>query len=488
MLFNSVEFAIFFPVVTLLFFFLPHRFRWILLLLASCFFYMFFRPVYIFILFFTIIIDYFAGIWIAGAKNKKKRKAFLTLSILANVGVLVAFKYYNFLAENINILFQAVHVNKNIPFLNILLPIGLSFHTFQAMSYTIEVYRGVQQPEKHFGIYALYVMFYPQLVAGPIERPQNMIHQFHEVKKFDYENMRHGLLLIAWGLFKKVVIADRLALFVNHVYGNPFDYKGLPLITGTIFFSFQIFCDFSGYSDIAIGSARCMGFKLMTNFNRPYMATSIGEFWQRWHISLSSWFRDYVYIPLGGNRVSKVKWYRNILIVFILSGIWHGANWTFVIWGLLHGAYLVVENKFYGFFKQLKIASGWIAIVIKRLGVFILVTIAWVFFRAQNISQAFYILKNFFRDIPGQIKLVMTNEHFSRLQLLYMNQPGNEFIIAVLFLVIMMSIHFLQKASSFDEWLTRKSGYARWSFYYALVLVFVCFGIFNRSAFIYFQF
>jgi alginate O-acetyltransferase complex protein AlgI len=488
MLFNSLEFAIFFPVVTLLFFLLPHRFRWLLLLLASCFFYMFFKPVYIFILMFTIIIDYFAGIWIARQTDKKKKKRLLLLSIFANVGVLVIFKYYNFIIDNFNIVIKSFNHHSGIPLLNILLPIGLSFHTFQAMSYTIEVYKGRQQPEKHFGIYALYVMFYPQLVAGPIERPQNMIHQFYEVKKFNYENMRRGLIQVGWGLFKKVVIADRLSLFVNQVYGNTTDYKGLPLITATIFFAFQIFCDFSGYSDIALGSAKCMGFDLMMNFNRPYMATSIGEFWQRWHISLSTWFRDYVYIPLGGNRVSKLKWYRNILIVFILSGIWHGANWTFVVWGLLHGLYLVIEHKFYLYFPSLKKAPGISVTIIKRLNVFIFAAFAWVFFRSSNVSQAFYIIKNFFANIPLQIRQVISNEHFSRLQLLYMNQPGSEFFLAVIFLLVMMIIHFLQKTDTFDNWLIRKPTYFRWSFYYGLVLVFVCFGIFNRSEFIYFQF
>jgi alginate O-acetyltransferase complex protein AlgI len=300
MLFNSIEFAFFFPVVTFLFFLLPHRFRWLLLLLASCFFYMFFKPVYILILLFTILIDYFAGLLMAKQAEKKKRKRILLMSIVANVGILVVFKYYNFVAENFQLALDSMHKTGHIPLLHMLLPIGLSFHTFQAMSYTIEVYRGNQKPEKHLGIYALYVMFYPQLVAGPIERPQNILHQFHEEKKFSYENMRYGLVMMAWGLFKKVVIADRLALFVNHVYGSPFKYQGLPLITGTVFFAFQIYCDFSGYSDIARGSARCMGYDLMQNFDRPYRSKSIAEFWTRWHISLSTWFRDYLYIPLGG--------------------------------------------------------------------------------------------------------------------------------------------------------------------------------------------
>lgn len=326
MLFNSLEFALFFPIVTILFFMLPHKFRWLLLLLASCFFYMFFKPIYILILILTIVIDYYAGLWIAKTEDKRKRKRLLLLSIIANVGVLVVFKYYNFLVDNINVVMNTLHTTGKIPMLNIILPIGLSFHTFQAMSYTIEVYKGNQKAEKHFGIYALYVMFYPQLVAGPIERPQNVLHQFHEVKKFNYENFRSGLILMAWGFFKKCVIADRLSMFVSEVYGNVNEHHGIPVMIATAFFALQIFCDFSGYSDIAIGSARCMGYDLMTNFDRPYLSTSISEFWRRWHISLSTWFRDYVYIPLGGNRVSKTRWYLNLVIVFTVSGIWHGAN------------------------------------------------------------------------------------------------------------------------------------------------------------------
>lgn len=488
MLFNSLEFALFFPVVTFLFFLLPHRFRWFLLLAASCFFYMFFKPVYILILAFTIVIDYYAGIWIAGAQDKRRRKLLLMLSLVANVGVLAVFKYYNFIAENINVVLSSVANGGHVPLLNILLPIGLSFHTFQAMSYTIEVYRGKQEPERHFGIYALYVMFYPQLVAGPIERPQNIIHQFYEVKRFNYEDMRNGLIQIAWGLFKKVVIADRLALFVNHVYGNPAEFTGFPLIIATVFFAFQIYCDFSGYSDIAIGSARCMGFKLMTNFNRPYSAVSVGEFWQRWHISLSTWFRDYVYIPLGGNRVSKWKWYLNIMIVFVLSGIWHGANWTFVIWGALHGCYLIAERMLAKNGLATQESLKWPALWSRRMIVFALVALAWVFFRAQNVGQAVYIIKHLFSNLPAQLKEIAVNEHFARLKLLYVGQSMGELTIAIFSLLFLVIVQFWLRGRSVDEWITGKPKSLRWSFYYGIVLAFVCFGVFSRSEFIYFQF
>ena len=268
MLFNSIHFAIFFVVVTTLYFVLAHKYRWLLLLSASCYFYMAFVPVYILILGFTIVVDYFAGIYLENSSGKQ-RKIYLIASLIANIGVLAFFKYYNFLNDNLSVLLNGLGYQNSIPRLSILLPIGLSFHTFQAMSYTIEVYRGRQPAERNFGIYALYVMFYPQLVAGPIERPQNLLHQFYEKHPFDYERIVSGLRQMLWGLFKKIVIADRLAIYVNTVYNNAEHHNGNTLVVATIFFAFQIYCDFSGYSDIAIGAARVMGFKLMTNFNRP---------------------------------------------------------------------------------------------------------------------------------------------------------------------------------------------------------------------------
>jgi alginate O-acetyltransferase complex protein AlgI len=488
MLFNSVEFSIFFPIVTILFFIFPQRFRWALLLFASCFFYMFFIPIYIFILIITIFIDYFAGIWIYKTQERKKKKHILLLSIFANVGVLVIFKYYNFIVENINIVSHSISHHSILPIWNIILPIGLSFHTFQAMSYTIEVYRGRQKPERHLGIYALYVMFYPQLVAGPIERPQNMLHQFHERKKFEFENVRSGLVLMAWGLFKKVVIADRLAFFVNNTYNDPFQSRGIPLITSTIFFAFQIFCDFSGYSDIALGSAKCMGFTLMNNFDRPYRSTSFGEFWQRWHISLSTWFRDYVYFPLGGNRVSQWRWYLNIMIVFMLSGIWHGANWTFVFWGFLNGIYFVIENRFQKMTPSLQKVHGLMMTLLKRSIIFLFITFSWIFFRAQNLGSAFYIIKHLFSNIPEQIRLIVSNRNYSRMELLYINQSSKEFLVAIFSIAAMIVIHSLQKKDRIDDWIKKKGIVFRWSFYYAIVLAFIFFGIFNRTGFIYFQF
>ncbi len=388
MLFNSVEFLLFFPIVTILYFLTPHNLRWFVLLLASCIFYMFFIPVYILILIFTIIIDYVAGIMIE--QTEKHKKKFLILSIIANVGVLAIFKYFNFLAVNIN----SVADKDIVPLLNIILPIGLSFHTFQAMSYTIEVYRGNQKAERHFGIYALYVMFYPQLVAGPIERPQNILPQFRVKHKFNIDLLYSGLRLMLWGLFKKVVVADRLSIYVDAVYNDPTTYSNyLNIFIAFIFFSIQIYCDFSGYSDIAIGAARVMGIDLMVNFNRPYLSKNIREFWTRWHISLSTWFRDYFYIPLGGNRVKKSRLYFNIAIVFLLSGLWHGANWTFVVWGGLHAVFIIATTAFGKYFFK---KSNFINNIVSTLITFSVVTIAWVFFRASNFNEAFLLLKNLF--------------------------------------------------------------------------------------------
>ncbi len=393
MLFNSFAFLVFFPVVTILYFILPHKLRWMLLLAASCFFYMFFKPEYILILAFTIVIDYFAGILIENEQEKTKRKKYLILSILSNVGILAVFKYYNFINDNITGLGLLFGLKNPVPYLSWVLPIGLSFHTFQAMSYTIEVYRGTQKAERHFGIYSLYVMFYPQMVAGPIERPQNMIHQFYVKHKFDYNNAVLGLNLIAYGLFKKVVVADRLAVYVNQLYINPANANTVAAILGICFFSVQIYCDFSGYSDIARGCAKYMGYDLMINFNRPYLAKTIPEFWTRWHISLSTWFKDYVYIPLGGSRAGKWRWYRNFAIVFLISGIWHGAAWTFIIWGALHAFYAIFGIMTNDFRNKLAERTGLAKLpslhkFINQIVVFILVTFAWIFFRAGSMDKA----------------------------------------------------------------------------------------------------
>jgi len=443
-----------------------------------------FVPIYILIIGFTIVIDYFAGIFIENAEGSR-RKLFLIVSLIANIGVLAIFKYYNFFNHNLEFLLNGMGLSNPIPYLSILLPIGLSFHTFQAMSYTIEVYRGHQKAERHFGIYSLYIMFYPQLVAGPIERPQNLLHQFREKHDFDYDRVTSGLKLMAWGLFKKVVIADRLAKAVDVVYNNPQDHNSLSLIIATIFFTYQIYCDFSGYSDMAIGAARIMGFKLMTNFNNPYQSKSVHEFWKRWHISLSTWFRDYLYISLGGNRVTIPRWYLNLFIVFLVSGLWHGANWTFVIWGALHGFYLVfslITKDFRGRINRLfhfdKVAF------LSVLSTFSLVAFAWIFFRANSVQSAFYIVEHMFTGLPD----VANNLLHHQPVLDYMGLEKRSFILSLFLIVFLETIHFIQSKRSISEVLAQKSIYVRWAVYYVAILSIIFLGVFENRQFIYFQF
>jgi D-alanyl-lipoteichoic acid acyltransferase DltB (MBOAT superfamily) len=392
MLFNSLSFAVFFPVVTLVYFFLPARARWVWLLGASSWFYMAFVPAYILILFATIVIDYVAALQIERAQGKARR-AWLVVSIVLTASLLVVFKYFNFLSGTLKALADALAWRWSLGTLELLLPVGLSFHTFQSLSYVIEVYRGNQKPERHFGIYALYVMFYPQLVAGPIERPQSLLPQFKRAHAFDSERVARGLTLMAFGFFKKIVVADRLAEYVNAVYADVGGASTIPVLLAVFFFSIQIYCDFSGYTDIARGSARVMGFELMRNFDRPYLARSLGEFWRRWHISLSSWLRDYVYVPLGGDRLSAARTSLNLLLTFLFSGLWHGANVTFVVWGALHGGMLVLARVTRRTRAGLGRALGlerWPRAVtaVQVLLTFSFVSLAWVFFRASSLDQA----------------------------------------------------------------------------------------------------
>ncbi len=470
MLFNSVEFLCFFPIVTLGYFLLPHRHRWWWLLAASCVFYMFFKAVYILILFFTIIIDYVAGIQIAQAHGKR-RKWYLVMSLVANVGVLAVFKYYNFLNDNISGLYSLFGGHNPIPYLTILLPIGLSFHTFQAMSYTIEVYRGHQPAERHFGIYSLYVMFYPQLAAGPIERPQHLLPQLHAEQTFSYQNLRSGLVLMAWGLFKKVVIADRVAVVVNQVYDHYPQYVGFPILFATACFTLQVYCDFSGYSDIAIGAAEVMGFRLMKNFDRPYFSESMRELWQRWHISLSLWFRDYVYVPLGGNRRGPARQYGNLLMTFTLSGLWHGAAWNVVAWGAIHGLLLVGGAITRPVRQRLAEAVGlmqWprLHTVLNVACTMALFGWALAVFRCATLSQARHILGYMFADLGTQItSFTNIKEMIGTLGL-----PKSQLALAMLGVGALFGVEWLQGRVAMRSWLWARSGWVRWSVYYTFVL------------------
>jgi len=487
MLFNSFHFLIFFPVVTALYFIIPHRWRWAWLLAASCYFYMAFIPVYILILFFTIAVDYVSGIAIESAAGRR-RKLYLGCSLAANVGVLALFKYFNFLNANFAAAFHSMGWQYPVHDLSLLLPIGLSFHTFQSMSYTIEVYRGRHRAERHPGILALYVLFYPQLVAGPIERPQNLLDQFRTEHFFDYRRVADGLKLMAWGFFKKLVIADRLAAVVDRVYGDPSACDGIALLVGTFCFTYQIYCDFSGYSDIAIGAAQVMGFRLMNNFAQPYFSGSIPEFWRRWHISLSTWFRDYLYITMGGNRVSRLRWAVNIMVVFMVSGMWHGANWTFFVWGAIHGLCLMLTPLVGGAFGRLERFAGmdrfpWFGRCIRVAVTFMVVSFAWIFFRADTLVDAFYIVIEIARSLAsiGADSLDVLRNSVSNLKL-------GAALPALAALPVLEVLQFMQRRGSVRQWIGEQPAWMRWSAYVALVCVIMFLGQFGEQQFIYFQF
>ena len=487
MLFNSFQFLIFFPVVTILYFLLPHKFRWFLLLSASCYFYMYFIPVYILILFFTIIIDYIAGIYLEDTIDPRRKKLYLACSLVANIGVLAVFKYYNFFLDNLNTSSMAIF-GHYVPFhyLTILLPIGLSFHTFQAMSYTFEVYYGRQKAERHFGIYALYVMFYPQLVAGPIERPQNVLPQLKQPHSFEYSNVRDGLIMMLWGLFKKVVIADNLSVYVNTAFTHPDDKTGMTLLIASYFFAFQIYCDFSGYSDIAVGAAKVMGINLMENFRTPYVSQSIREFWGRWHISLSSWFRDYLYIPLGGNRVTKLRWMFNLFFVFMISGVWHGANWTYVVWGSLHGLYLIIGILKDDFMEKKKwtfnAIAPWITRSINILVTFHLALFAWIFFRANSMHDASTVIH----------KILHINWNLQSLNkslVVLVSNPNN---LGRIIFHILLLFAFIFGDPIIERIVKKKtelrSSTLKMLLYASILAAIIIFGYFGEVQFIYFQF
>lgn len=424
-------------------------------------------------------------------KYPGRKKTFLIASLIGNIGILFFFKYFNFFIENINHVSEVLHWNYSLDALTIILPIGLSFHTFQAMSYTIEVYRGKQKAERHLGIYALYVMYYPQLVAGPIERPQNLLHQFHTDHTFNFERFQSGLRLMLWGFFKKVVIADRLAYFVNKVYEDPEHFPAISIVIACVFFSIQIYCDFSGYSDIARGASRIMGIELMENFRMPYFAHNINEFWSRWHISLSTWFKDYLYIPLGGNRVSKKKWVKNLFIVFLISGLWHGASWTFITWGALHGILTVCTVLLVPFL--FKATKNKFVKLLSILFTFYLVTAIWIFFRAENFTKATYLISAYFKGIPQYITEFITNPKFLWFEPLTFNLYFHDYAFEFAVIAFSLLILFIAEAVFSKNELKIKFANAPLilkSTLYCLLILFILFtGVFHSNQeFIYFQF
>lgn len=482
MQFNSIQFAFFFMVTAGVVWATPGRFRWVPLLAASYYFYICWNVAHVLVLMGTTLVTFLAGLAMAAASRPATRRICLWICLGADIGILLCYKYLDFFTRSLTDFLRPWNLLQDLPLFGLLLPIGLSFYTFQLVAYAVDLYRGRVAAETHPGIFALFVAFWPQILAGPIGRAGDLLPQFKRAPGFDYQGAVRGLRLMLWGLFKKVVIADHLAIYVNRVYAHLDTCSGLPLLLAAVFYTFQIYCDFSGYTDMARGAARVMGYDLMENFHRPYFAKSMREFWQRWHISLSSWFRDYVYIPLGGRRVAPWRWYANLMITFVLSGLWHGANWTFVIWGAIHGACLVLEYVTGGFQQRLadalclKGGGFWHKGV--RLGITMsLVTLAWIFFRCDTASDAIQWIGRMFLFDPGR--------------------PGNgvavagsgSFLMSILLILVLLAVEFEQRRMRITASLERWPLAVRWSIYTATLWAVAAATVFGvRQEFIYFQF
>ena len=407
MLFNSIDFLIFLPIVLVIYYIIPMKYKHIWLLISSYYFYMCWNAKYVLLIFVSTVITYLSGILIDKVEKTwpdvndigKYKKLILALSFVSNLGILFYFKYINFTLDIVTRVLSKMNISMNVPVFDVILPVGISFYTFQALSYSVDVYRGEVAPEHDFFRYALFVSFFPQLVAGPIERSKNLLTQLREPRKFDFGYAFDGILLMLWGLFLKIVLADRIAIFVDTVYGDCEHYQGIYLIVATVLFAVQIYCDFSGYSSIAMGTAKLLGIELMDNFNAPYLSTSVADFWRRWHISLTSWFKDYLYIPLGGSRRGTFRKYINKMIVFILSGLWHGAQLTFVVWGAINGLYQLIGEVLMPIRKKVSDIIGINrnfegVYALSVLATFALVDFTWIFFRADSLGRAIYIIKS----------------------------------------------------------------------------------------------
>ncbi len=494
MVFNSVDFLVFFPIVILIYFMIPKKARYIWLLVASYYFYMSWNPKYAVLIAISTVITYLSGILIGKAEERKTKNWIVAGSFVTNLGILFFFKYFDFALANVNRILGVVGIEALEKPFDVMLPVGISFYTFQALSYTMDVYRSEIKPEKNILKYALFVSFFPQLVAGPIERSKNLMKQVQNVHTFrlwNYDNITSGAAIMLWGYFMKMVVADRLAILVDYVFLNYSNYGATVLILAAVFFAFQIYCDFASYSMIAVGCARIMGFTLMENFNTPYFALNIKEFWRRWHISLSSWFRDYLYIPLGGNRKGRICKYINLMITFLVSGLWHGASFSFVVWGGLHGLYQVIGELTGGFRRKVaekfriktecfshKLLQGTVT--------FALVDFAWIFFRCNSLRESItYIGLIISRPDPW----MLVNGSFYSLGL-----SAVEFWIAIVSLLVLLLVDSIRykKNMQLYEYLNTQSLWFRWGIYILLVVAIFLFGIYgpgyDAAEFIYFQF
>ncbi len=500
MLFNSVDFLIFFPIVVLAYFLIPQRFRFLWLLAASYFFYMSWNPGYALLMLTSTAITWAGGLLLSACGQRKGRQAerakkwCLAGCIVLNLGILFFFKYYAFAVGSIEKILSLFHIALRMPAFDVLLPVGISFYTFQSLAYVFDVSRGEVPAEKNFLRYALFISFFPQLVAGPIERSKNLMHQLREPHAFDLERVKDGMLLMGWGFFQKLVIADRIAVLVNDAYNNFQDYSGMQILLATVLFAFQIYCDFGGYSDIAVGAARVMGFTLTKNFKSPYYAVTVSEFWRSWHISLTTWFRDYVYIPLGGNRCGKWRKYRNLLLTFLVSGLWHGASWNYVVWGGLNGIYQVVGDLTLPFRawvqKRLHVRTGCGSYhLLQGFVTFLFVDFSWFFYRSGGCGRMLQMLQHGIA-YPGFFNL------FSPDTLLGINTmalPEKDFYVMLASLALLMLVDYCKKQNvDIKGILARQNIWFRWLVYYGLIFTILIFGIYgpeyDASAFIYFQF
>ncbi len=486
MLFNSTVFIAFFILTAFLYYVIPYKHRWILLLLASYIFYMAWNPAFICLILFSTFINYAAALKIHGERDKRKSRTTFLVTLLISFGLLFVFKYLTFINDTFIYLFSKAGIYYNIPKFSIILPMGISFFTFQAVGYTIDVYRGDFKPEENFFRMSLFITFFPQLVAGPIERYTDLAPQLFTDKKFKSDNLITGLKFMAFGLFKKAVIADRIAVLVNTVFSSPKYYDGLALTIASLFFTFQIYCDFSGYSDIALGCAKILGIDLMQNFRQPFLSKNTQDFWRRWHISLSQWFKDYLYIPMGGSRVSTPKHFFNTFITFLVSGLWHGANWTFVVWGALHGIYRIIGDV--TFKIRRKIFSSLDKLLITKLFrivfTFLLVCTAFIFFRANTVTDGFYIVCNLF---SGYGNLTDFTYVFQTL-----NSLGITFLELIISLALILFLYMTDIISGKENIHVKLMGFPfiiRFSFYILITMAIISLGVYyNAGQFIYFQF
>ncbi|MBR3873399.1 MAG: MBOAT family protein [Clostridia bacterium] len=491
MLFNSVPFLIFFPVVLAVHFMLPKRARYLWLLAASYYFYMCWNPAYALLMLTSTVITWLSGQLITRARSVgKPGKMYVALSFVSNLAILFFFKYYQFAAESLTAALGRFGVSWQAPVVDVLLPVGISFYTFQALSYTMDVYRGDSQAEGNFLRYALFVSFFPQLVAGPIERSSNLLSQLRKEKPFDPDNFKNGALMMLWGYFQKMVIADRAAVLADHVFANYQSYAGYSLAVAVVVFAIQIYCDFGGYSAIAIGAAKILGVDLMQNFRQPYFAQSVGEFWRRWHISLSTWFRDYLYIPLGGNRKGILRKFLNLMITFLLSGLWHGANWTYVVWGGLNGLFQIAGDVKNRLLRKLPVdrlinRSCFSYRLFQRLFTFALICLTWVFFRAESISQALDFLKQMF---SVHNPWIFFDETLYTLGLSRLELGILLFSAGVLLAVDIAHEHGVSLRARLAE----QNLLFRWAVYVGVIVFILIYGMygpgFDAAQFIYFQF